>query len=440
MFEEKNFFQKNKISIIAGIFAGIVGAILINIIILGVVFNYPKQTKNFLTNVFEKFDIKVKLTQSVETSELPQQKEQIDIKNFTTQESLVVNTVKRVNPAVVSIVITKDVPIIERYYEDSPNGTDPFDDLFGNDLFVPFQFKTPKYREKGTEKKEIGGGSGFLVSQDGLIVTNKHVVNDKDVEYTVFTNDGTKYAAEIVAHDPVNDIAVIKIQGENLPFLEFANSEKLEVGQSVIAIGNALGEFRNTVSVGVISGLSRSVVAGNGFGYSEQLDGVIQTDAAINRGNSGGPLMNLSGQVIGVNVAMATGSENIGFSLPSNLVKNVVDSVKEHGKVIRPFLGVRYLMITPEIKDKNKLTVDYGALILRGESRDELAIMPGSAADIAGIEENDIILEIDGVKIEESKTLASIIQQKNVGDKVKFKILHKGEEKELEIELQEMPD
>lgn len=150
--------------------------------------------------------------------------------------------------------------------------------------------------------------------------------------------------------------------------------------------------------------------------------------------------MNLSGQVIGVNVAMAVGSENIGFALPANLVKNVVDSIKEHGKIIRPFLGVRYLMITKAIKDKNKLAVDYGALIARGDNREELAIMPGSAADKAGLEENDIVLEVDGVKIEENKTLSSIVRQKNVGDVLKFKVLHKGEEKEIDVKLQEMPE
>lgn len=440
MSKEKTFFQKNRVNIAVSMLAGAIGAILINIFIVALIFANPKNTKGFLMGVFENSGARnemAKVFKDVQKKNPAVNEPPVDIKNFTNQESLVVETVKKSNPAVVSIVITKDVPIIERYYEDNPDG---FSDLFDDNTFGNLQFKIPQYRENGTEKKEIGGGSGFLVSSDGMIITNKHVVSNEDAQYTVFTNDGNKYEAEVVARDPVNDVAVIKIEGENLPFLDFADSEKLEVGQSVIAIGNALGEFRNTVSVGVISGLSRSVVAGDGYGSSEQLDGVIQTDAAINRGNSGGPLLNLSGQVVGVNVAMATGSENIGFALPANLVKSVVDSVKEYGKVIRPFLGVRYLMITDAIKDKNKLTVNYGALVVRGESREELAVMPGSAADKAGLEENDIILEVDGVKLEGDATLSSIIRKKEVGDTLKFKVLHRGEEKEIEVKLQEMPD
>ncbi|MFH1564838.1 MAG: trypsin-like peptidase domain-containing protein [bacterium] len=444
MTEEKKFFKKNKINILVSILAGAVGAILINVFIVALIFANPKNIKGFLVDVFENFGVKNELAKVSKDKEAqksnPVVEPPVDVKDFTNQESVVVETVKRSNPAVVSIVITKDVPIIERYYEDSPSNLDQFDDFFGDDFFGNLQFKIPQYRENGTEKKEIGGGSGFLVSSDGMIITNKHVVSNEDAEYAVFTNDGKKYEAKVVARDPINDVAVIKIEGANLQFLDFADSEKLEVGQSVIAIGNALGEFRNTVSVGVISGLSRSVVAGDGFGSSEQLDGVIQTDAAINRGNSGGPLLNLSGQVIGVNVAMAAGSENIGFALPANLVKNVVDSVKEFGKVIRPFLGVRYLMITDAIKDKNKLTVNYGALVVRGESREELAVMPGSAADKAGLEENDIILEVEGVKIEGDTTLSSVVRKKKVGDILKFKISHRGEEKEIDVVLEEMPD
>lgn len=441
MFKTKNFFEKNR-NIIISVFFGAIGAIIVNILIIGLIFAYPKN----LIDTLKKFDIKNEFAKIFKDDVVEQKNnnanlDAVNVDNFTNQESLVIETVRRVNPAVVSIVITKDVPIIERYYEDNEGDyPDLFGDLFKDNAFIPFQFKTPQYRQNGTEQKEIGGGSGFLVSADGMIVTNKHVVSDEDVEYTVFANGGKKYTAEIVARDPINDVAVIKIKGENLPFLDFADSEKLEVGQSVIAIGNALGEFRNTVSVGVISGLSRSVAAGDGFGASEQLEGVIQTDAAINRGNSGGPLLNLSGKVIGVNVAMAAGSENIGFALPANLVKNVVDSIKEHGKIIRPFLGVRYLMITPAIKEKNKLSIDYGALIVRGESREELSVMPGSAADKAGLEENDIILEVDEVKIEGDNTLSSAVRKKEVGDMLKFKVLRRGEEKEIEVKLQEMPD
>ena len=202
--------------------------------------------------------------------------------------------------------------------------------------------------------------------------------------------------------------------GGSFPYLTLGNSDSLQVGQSVIAIGNALAEYRNTVSVGVISGLARSVVAGNSSGNTELLDHVIQTDAAINPGNSGGPLLNLSGQVIGVNVAIAQGSQNIGFALPINSVKSAIESVKTTGKIIRPYLGIRYVAINAEMKDKNNLTVDYGVLVKAGTNQNELAVIPGSPADKAGIVENDIILEVDGVKLDEKNTLASIVRQKRL--------------------------
>ena len=345
------------------------------------------------------------------------------------QEELVVNAVKKTKPAVVSVIITKDVPIIEQYYED------PFRDFFGGQS--PFQ--VPKFRENGTEKKEVGGGSGFIVSEDGYIVTNKHVVSDEKAEYTVFLNDGEKYTAKVIARDSLNDIAILKIEAKDLPYLKFANSDKLEIGQSAIAIGSPLVEFKNSVSVGVVSGLSRSIVAGDGFGKSEQLEGVIQTDAAINPGNSGGPLLNLKGEVIGVNVAVAS-AENIGFSLPANLVKTVFDSVKEHGKIIRPYLGVRYAQINEAFKKANNLKVDYGIIVIRGVKPEELAVIPGSPADKAGLKENDIILEIDGEKITEEVNFARIVAEKKVGDKLKLKVLAQGKEKEIEVTLEEVPE
>ncbi len=244
-------------------------------------------------------------------------------------ESAVIASVKKANPAVVAITISKNVPIYERYFERVPS---PYQDFFGNNL----DFNIARIRQSGTEKLAVGGGSGFLVSADGYIVTNRHVVEDTDAEYAVFTNDGKTYIAKVIARDPVLDLAVIKIEGSEFPYLPFGDSDTLEVGQTVIAIGNALAEFRNTVSLGIISGLSRSIVASNQQGNREALDQLIQTDAAINQGNSGGPLLNLAGQVIGVNVAVATEAENIGFALSSNSVKNIVESVRTSGKIIRP--------------------------------------------------------------------------------------------------------
>ncbi len=355
----------------------------------------------------------------------------LETQTVFSQEHFVVDAVKKTNPAVVSIIISKEVPKYEAYIDPNAN---PF-----GDLLPGFTIEIPQYRQKGTEKRQVGEGSGFFVSEDGLIVTNKHVVARKDVEYSVYTNDGKKHAAKVVARDPVLDIALIKIEGRGFPFLTLGNSDQLEVGQNVIAIGNALGEFSNTVSVGVVSGLARSITAGDNSGSVENLDHVIQTDAAINPGNSGGPLLDLSGQVVGVNVAIAVGSQNIGFALPINSVKGAIESVKSTGKIIRPYLGIRYVAINAAIKEKNNLSVDYGVLV-KGNSRDELAVIPGSPADKAGIVENDIILEVDGVKLDDKANLASIIRSKNIGQKVTLKILHKGAEKTVIVIMEAAKD
>ncbi len=355
-----------------------------------------------------------------------------------TQESFVIDAVKKTNPAVVSIVISKNVPKYETYYDPNTN-VNPFGDLFGGQNPFGQLFQVPQYRQNGTEKKEIGGGSGFLVTENGLIVTNRHVVEDKDAEYTVFTNDGKKHTAKVIARDQVLDIAVIQIDGSGYPYLQLGDSDSLQLGQSVIAIGNALGEFRNTVSVGVISGLSRSVVAGDNSGQSETLDHVIQTDAAINPGNSGGPLLNLSGKVVGVNVAIAQGSQNIGFSLPINSIRSVIESVKETGKIVRPYIGIRYTQVTSELKDKNNLSVDYGVLVKAGGDSKELAVIPGSPADKAGIVENDIILELDGKKLDQDADFALLIREHKVGDKIQLKLLSKGVEKTVIVTLEALP-
>ena len=285
------------------------------------------------------------------------------------------------------------------------------------------------------------GGSGFFVSSNGLIVTNRHVVEDKTATYTVLTNDGKKHVATVVARDAVLDIALIKIDGSGYPYLSLGDSGSIDLGQTVIAIGNALGQFRNTVSVGVVSGLSRSITAGDDeSGQSESLDNVIQTDAAINPGNSGGPLLDLNGEVIGVNVAVAQGSQSIGFALPIDTVKSVIDSVESTGKIIRPYLGLRYIQVNQDLKDKNNLTVDYGVLVRRGTADSDLAVIPGSPADKAGIVENDIILELDGVKLDDTTDFASLIRAHKVGDVVVLKVLSKGVEKTVNVTLEAAPE
>jgi S1-C subfamily serine protease len=347
------------------------------------------------------------------------------------EESAVTKAVEKASPAVVSIIVSKDVPKIQDFFSD-PFNFDPFFNPFGS------RQRQPSQNQGGTEKQEIGGGSGFIVSEDGLIVTNRHVVSDQEASYTVMTNDGKKYDAKVMAIDPVSDVAVIKIEaGKALPTLDLADSSNLKIGQTAIAIGNSLGEFRNTVSKGIISGLKRNVTAGDGFGQAETLSEVIQTDAAINPGNSGGPLLNINGQVIGVNVAMAQGAENIGFALPINLVKKDIESVKTKGKIIQPFIGVRYIPVTADIQKQNNLPYSYGALVLRGQQMTDFAVVPGSPADKAGIVENDIILEINGQKIDENHQLADQIAKFNVGDTITLKIWHKGEEKNVKVTLEE---
>ncbi len=420
-------------SFVLAFFTSLVCLVLILAIFLGIVWHYRANVFSYFAKEYVKESQESILGNDNNTK--TEAEKIIERQAVFSQESFVVDAVKKASPAVVSIVLSKNVPKYETYVDPNQQQYNPFGDMFPN-----FFFNTPQYRQNGTEKKDVGSGSGFFVSEDGMIVTNKHVVDQKDVEYTVFTNDGKKHSAKVLARDPVLDVAILKISGNGYSYLNLGNSDSLQVGQSAIAIGNALGEFRNTVSVGVISGLARSITAGDNLGNSENLDKVIQTDAAINPGNSGGPLLNLFGQVVGVNVAIVQGSQNVGFSLPINSIKSVINSVKTTGKIVRPYIGVRYVAIDSAMKEKNNLSVDYGVLIKQGATANDLAVIPGGPADKAGIVENDIILEVDGIKLDENNSLSSIIRGKNVGSVVKLKILHKGTEKTVQVTLEEAKD
>jgi S1-C subfamily serine protease len=349
--------------------------------------------------------------------------------NVIAEDEMITGVVEKSSPSVVSIVITKDVPRARNYFSNPFGGMMPF---FSD------PFNVQGNGAGSTEKQQIGSGSGFIVSSDGLIVTNKHVVSDMQAEYTVITNDGQEHQATVLARDPNNDIAIIKIEGKDFPALPLGDSDVIKVGQSVLAIGNPLGEFANSVSRGIISGLKRSVSAGSGLrGDTEKLTGIIQIDAAINPGNSGGPLLNLQGEVIGIDVAMAQGAENIGFALPINSVKKVIEEVRTTGKISTPYLGVRYIILSGEISKQNNLPFGYGALVLRGQAITDFAVVPGSPADKAGIVENDIVLEIGGQKVDEEHPLASLISQHKAGDQVTIKVWHKGETKEITVTLEE---
>jgi serine protease Do len=336
--------------------------------------------------------------------------------NVVREESAIIEAVNKAKESVVSVVITKDLPV--------------FEDNFDWFWFGP-------RRQIGTEQRQVGAGTGFIVDKNGLIITNRHVVQDERASYTVVFNDGEKYEARVLARDSLLDIAFLKIDARrDLIPLSLGSSAELKVGQTVIAIGNALGEFSNTVSLGIISGLKRSIVASDGMSGSELLSDVIQTDASINRGNSGGPLLDIKGNVIGVNVAVASQAENIGFAIPIDLVKDLLTRLSQDGSIERPKLGVRYMLVTPKIAKEEGLPYEYGAIIVKGSRRNQLAVVPGSPADKAGLQENDIILEVNGEKVTEKNPLANLIQSFRFGDVVTLKVWKKGELVEVKVKLE----
>ena len=319
------------------------------------------------------------------------------------ENSAVIDAAKKVNPAVVSITAN------QKAY-----------DLYGQ-----------------ASTQAVSAGSGFILTSDGLIVTNNHVVDQQNVTYKVFLNDGRVFDATVKATDPVNDVAVIQVTAKDLPTVEFGDSDSLQVGQSVIAIGNALGQFSNSVSLGVVSAKQRSIDAGSSEGTSgEHLSGLLQTDAAINEGNSGGPLVNLAGQVVGIDTAIASnsgGSVGIGFAIPINSLKNEIDGIRRTGTVIRPYLGVYYIPVNTTQQQVNNLPVDYGAWVhtTNGQS----PIVSGSPADKAGIQNGDILLEVNGEQINENMPLTNLLQKYQPGDKVTMKLRRDGKDVTVTVTL-----
>lgn len=312
------------------------------------------------------------------------------------EESVVIDVTERVSPSVVTVSI--EVP--RRRILD----------------FSPFGGFTQRF--EGGDPQDIG--TGFVVSDDGLIVTNKHVVSDTEASYKVITSDDKEYEIEKISRDPTNDLAIIKLKdASGLSPVTLGSSDNLKAGQSVIAIGTALGEFRHTVTTGVISGLGRGIVAGSAYeGSLERLDDVIQTDAAINPGNSGGPLLNSAGEVIGVNVAVAQGAENVGFAIPVNILKDALNQFTQTGSFAsKPFLGVRYEMISKESALLNE--VPQGAYVVE--------VTAGSAAEKAGLKEADIITKIDGDELNAENVLADVISTKKAGQDVSLEVWRDGE-------------
>lgn len=298
----------------------------------------------------------------------------------------------------------------------------------------PFNPLSPFERIPGkTQKVERNIGSGFIVSSDGLIITNKHVVSDTKASYQVLTNDSKKYNVEKIYRDPLNDLAILKITPTTLTplkSLKLGDSSALKLGQLVVAIGTPLGEFTNTVTSGIISGLGRGITAGSPYeGFVEKLDNVIQTDAAINPGNSGGPLLNSRGEVIGVNAAVAQSGQNIGFAIPVNVVKNLMDNFNKNGASFdRPFIGVRYKMIDKQTAVLNDLVE--GAYVVE--------VVADSPAAKAKVQEEDIIIEFDGKKVkgEDDQELTKLILDKKIGQTVTVKVWRNKEIKSLNLTLE----
>lgn len=330
------------------------------------------------------------------------------------EESVTIDIVKQVGPSVVTVVEQSNRSL----------------------SLSPFSiFELPDQRAVQPESVNIG--SGFIVSDDGFIITSKHVVSDTNVKYQIITSGDKKYTVQKVYRDPLNDIAILKVDpqenpGQPLKGVTLGDSSKLQVGQFVIAIGTALGEFRNTVTTGVISGLGRGITAGDQFqGLVERLDNVIQTDAAINPGNSGGPLVSSNSEVIGINTAVSQNGQNIGFALPINVVKDSLKNFNEHGQFERPFLGVAFKIIGRDVALLNN--VPQGAFVQ--------SVIADSSAQKAGVRAGDIIIEIDGQRIEQGKIdLAKIVAGKKVGDMVSLVVWRDGKKVNLKAVLESAPN
>ncbi|GIW63242.1 MAG: hypothetical protein KatS3mg091_044 [Patescibacteria group bacterium] len=331
-----------------------------------------------------------------------------------TEESTIIDVVENSLPSVVTVSIKQN------------RGSQGY-------IFDPFNPFSP-FQEIPQDNEPQNIGSGFIVSEDGLIITNKHVVSETNATYIVITNDNKEYEVKNIYRDPLNDLAILKIEANNLKPLQLGNSDNLKLGQLAIAIGTPLGEFRNTVTAGIISGLGRGITAGSPFeGFVERLDNVIQTDAAINPGNSGGPLLNSKGQVIGVNTAVALNGQNIGFAIPINVVKELLTQFKERGgSFARPYIGVRYKMIDKQTAILNE--VPEGAFVVSVEEN--------SPAFKAGIRSGDIITELDGQRLTnaDNRTLAQLILKKKVGDTVTLKVWRNGETKTISLKLAELQE
>lgn len=292
----------------------------------------------------------------------------------------------------------------------------------------------------GQNLSSYAAGTGVIVSSDGYILTNQHVI-DGASKFTVVLDDGTSYDdVEVAAIDPFNDIAFLKIKNvSDLTPATLGDSKTISVGQQVIAIGNALGEYQNSVTSGIISGTGRSLTASDESGYyTEELSDMIQTDAAINSGNSGGPLVNAAGEVIGINTATSTQAENMGFAIPISSVKGMLQQLIETGKAKRTYLGVYSQEITPAIAKAYNLPVSNGAYIFSQSTYS--AIVNDTPASKAGLKDKDIITAINGVKVGTAGSLGNLIGEYKPGDTVQLTVVREGKEIAINVTLEGYSD
>ncbi len=299
--------------------------------------------------------------------------------------------------------------------------------------------------------QQQSAGTGFIISADGLIVTNRHVVSDSGADISVTLSDGTELTeVEIVGRtnssDPL-DVAFLKVKdkdrnkGKDFKPVKLGDSSSMEVGDKVVAIGNALGQFQNTVTTGIVSGYGRDLEASDETGADvEVLQNLFQTDAAINQGNSGGPLVNMSGEVIGVNTAVAgQGAENIGFALPINDIKGLIKSVLASGTLVRPYLGVHYISLNDEYAKQLQIETKRGAYIGANEGG-EASIIAGSPAEKAGLKEKDIIIKVGNDTVDEKHSLTSLIGRHEAGEEVTLTIVRDGKQQTVKAKLEAAPN
>ncbi len=342
------------------------------------------------------------------------------------EETEVTRTIKRVMPAIVSISVSRPASDVERELRAERR----------RDKKSPVRIPRERIDERGFVA--VGGGSGFIADRSGIILTNKHVIDDRDADCSITTSDGVVYRAAILARDPVEDIAILKVEPErNLPTIALAPDYPLELGQTVLAFGNPLGIFQNTVSKGIISGLSRSVAAqADPESPPQQMRGLIQTDASINPGNSGGPLVNLYGDVIGINAAVLATAENISFAIPIRGAERDFRDILACGRIRRPLVGFRYITLDERNHEHLHTSIAYGALVTKEHSFD-LAIIPGSPAEKAGIKEDDIVTAWNGTPITKDRSIPEYLETSDVGEVVKLTVLRGKREHIVSLTLAE---